>query len=97
MLKTATMSKKQKVESTDSLSFFIRSNAETTVAILEIKTVEFGVTNIEILEIELNQLANAIASYRADNQNFIDNPIVSAQRPVIKFLAACAKPEDWET
>jgi len=91
------MSKKQKVESTDLLSFFIRSNAETTVAILEIKTVEFGVTNIEILEIELNQLSDAIAAYRADHQNFIDNPVASAQRPVIKFLAACANPEEWET
>ena len=79
------------VDENDLVSFFIKSTKEGIFLILEIKTTsEYGLDKIKKIKMNFNQFIEAIAIYRADNFNFLDNPKYNKET-IQKFFAATAQ------
>ena len=88
------------VEENDLVSFSIvdlmeketnKSTKKEIFLILEITTVsEYGLDKIKKIKMNFNQFIEAIAIYRADNFNFLDNPKYDKES-IQKFFAATAE------
>ena len=91
MQESTIMMERLTIEETDLVSFSIKSTKEGIFLILEITTVsEYGLDKIKKIKMNFNQFIEAIAIYRADNFNFLDNPKYDKET-IQKFFAATAE------
>ena len=98
MQESTIMMERLTIEETDLVSFSIKSTKEGIFLILEITTVsEYGLDKIKKIKMDLNQFSEAIASFRANSKNFLDNPkdygieTGIALQTAQKFFAATAE------
>ena len=68
--------KTTQAEAEDSVSFCIRRDNDTDnlIVIIGIRSEKFGVKETKTFEIPLEVFSEAIASYRSESDNFLDNP-----------------------
>tara|TARA_R100000781_G_scaffold112872_1_gene80542 strand:+ start:437 stop:727 length:291 start_codon:yes stop_codon:yes gene_type:complete len=92
MLETLMTLRTIKAESDDSISFSIRSNYKDELVLtigLSTKT-EYGTSSTTNFDLLLNDFSEAIASFRADSDNFLDHSHAHTEE-IQKFFEATAQ------